>query len=119
MVFLVAPKADSCQHGEPQNGSYSDLILQNLMMLGQRLVALEEKVMEIHQTIMDQRVQKEWYSTSEVAEALDKSHYTVQERWCNDGRIECEKDPNSGKWRIPGHEFQRLVGGGTLKPKRR
>ena len=32
---------------------------------------------------------------------LDKSHFTIQERWCNDGRIECEKDPTSGKWRIP------------------
>jgi hypothetical protein len=45
--------------------------------------------------------------------------YTVRERWCNEGRIECEKDPANGKWRIPGHEFRRLVGGGALKAKQR
>jgi hypothetical protein len=50
---------------------------------------------------------------------LGKSQYTIQERWCNDGRIECEKDPESGKWRIPGGEYRRLVGGGALKPKPR
>ena len=76
-------------------------------------------VTEIHQTVMDQRVQKEWYSTNELADALGKSHFTIQERWCNDGRIEAEKDPSSGKWRIPGHEFRRLIGGGALQPKRR
>ena len=105
--------------GESQNGSHSDLLLQTLLMLGQRLVALEEKVTEIHQTVMDQRVEKEWYTTTELAAALSKSQYTIQERWCNEGRIECEKDPESGKWRIPGQEFRRLVGGGALKPKQK
>ena len=97
----------------------SDLILQSVLMLGQRIAALEEKVGEIHQVVMAQRVQKEWYTTGELAEALGKSRFTVQDRWCNEGRIECEKDPDSGKWRIPGQEFRRLVGGGALKPKRR
>jgi hypothetical protein len=97
----------------------SDLFLQTLLMLGQRVAALDEKLTEVHQTIMAQRVQKEWHTTSELAEALDKSQYTIQERWCNDGRIECEKDPESGKWRIPGAEYRRLVGGGALKPKRK
>ena len=96
-----------------------DLLLQSVVMLGQRLAVLDERVAEIHQTIMSQRVQKEWYTTTELAEAMDKSQFTVQERWCNDGRIECEKDPETGKWRIPGHEFRRLVGGGGLLPKRR
>jgi predicted site-specific integrase-resolvase len=73
----------------------------------------------IYSLLTSQKVEKEWYSTSELAETLDKSHYTIQERWCNEGRIECEKDPESGKWRIPGHEFRRLVGGGALKPRRR
>ena len=105
------------------NGSGSDpqidLVLQSVLLLGQRLAGLESQVAEIHQAIMAQQVQKEWYTTSELAQAMEKSHYTIQERWCNDGRIECEKDPESGKWRIPGHEFRRLVGGGALMPKRR
>jgi hypothetical protein len=98
---------------------HSDLALQTMLMLGQRLGALEAKVTEIHQTVMAHRVEKEWYSTGETAKALGKTDYTVRERWCNDGRIECEKDPDSGKWRIPGAEYRRLVGGGALKPKRR
>ncbi len=104
---------------EPQDHHTTDLILQAVLLLGQRLAVLDERVTEIHQTILSQRVQKDWYTTTEVAEALGKSQYTVQERWCNDGRIECEKDADTGKWRIPGQEFRRLVGGGQLRPKRR
>ena len=96
----------------------SELVLQAILLLGQRLAALEEKVGDVHQVMLAQRVEKEWYTTNELAEALDKSQYTIQERWCNDGRIECEKAPESGKWRIPGHEFQRLVAGGALKQKK-
>ena len=97
----------------------SERILQTILLLGQRVASLDEKLTEVHQTIMAQRVQKEWYTTGELAEAMGKSQYTIQERWCNDGRIACEKDPESGKWRIPGHEYRRLVGGGALKPNRR
>jgi hypothetical protein len=97
----------------------SEMILQSILLLGQQVASLDRKLSEIHETVMAQRVQKEWYTTGELAEALDKSQYTIQERWCNDGRIECEKDPESGKWRICGDEFRRLVGGGALKPKRR
>jgi hypothetical protein len=106
--------------GDPQDGNHRlDILLQSILMLGQRLLALEEKVADIHKVVLSQRVEKEWYTTNELAEALDRSQYTIQERWCNDGRIECEKDPESGKWRIPGHEYRRLVGGGALRPKRR
>lgn len=61
---------------------------------------------------------KEWYSTEELATAMKKSPFTVREHWCNAGRIECEKDPETGKWRIPGKEYSRLVNGGGLRPKR-
>jgi hypothetical protein len=99
---------------ETQNDrdGHSGLVLQAVLMLGQRLAILEAKVTDIHQVVLAQRVEKEWYTTGELAEALGKSQYTIQERWCNDGRIECQKDPESGKWRIPGHEFRRLAGGG-------
>ena len=33
------------------DGVQSGLVLQTLLMLGQRLIALEEKVTEIHQTV--------------------------------------------------------------------
>ena len=99
--------------------SGSDLILQAVLLLGQRLSVLESTVTDIHQVVTANRVEKEWYTTTELAEALGKSQYTIQERWANCGRIECEKDPETGKWRIPGREFRRLVGGGGLLPKRR
>jgi hypothetical protein len=46
---------------------------------------------------------------------LGKSDFTVREKWCNQGRIECEKHSDSGKWRIPAHEVRRLRNGGGLK----
>jgi hypothetical protein len=98
---------------------HSELVLQAVLMLGQQVASLDKKLGEIHQVVLAQRVEKEWYTTGELAEALSKSQYTIQERWCNEGRIECEKSLESGNWRIPGHEFRRLVGGGALKPKRR
>ena len=103
----------------PSNQDHqSALILQTLLMLSQRVAALDGRLDEIHQSVMAQRVDKEWYTTDELAKALNKSQYTIQERWCNDGRIECEKNPENGKWRIPGHEYGRLADGGGLKPKR-
>jgi hypothetical protein len=83
-----------------------------------RLSALEKAVGEVRQIVTGQHFEKAWYTTTELAEILGRSQFTVQERWCNDGRIECEKDPASGKWRIPGHEVQRLRDGGMLRPKR-
>ncbi len=62
---------------------------------------------------------KEWYTTDELAKALGKSGFTVREKWCNAGRIDAEKDQASGKWHIPGHEYRRLVSGGSLRPKPR
>jgi hypothetical protein len=97
----------------------ADLVLQTVLMLGQRLTTVEQKMEAIYSLLTSQKVEKEWHTTTELAEALGKSQYTIQERWCDEGRIDCEKSPESGKWRIPGHEYRRLVGGGALKPKRR
>jgi hypothetical protein len=77
----------------------------------------EQILRELRGLIANEQV-KDWYSTDELAAALDKKSFTVREHWCNGGRIECEKDEN-GKWRIPGHEYRRLVNGGGLNPKRK
>ena len=112
-------------HSTPIPGSsqdsaqQADLLLQAVFMLGQRMTVLEQNVAEIKSVVIGQRIEKEWHTTTELAEALGKSQYTIQERWCNDGRINCEKDPESGRWRIPGHEYRRLVGGGPLRAKRK
>jgi hypothetical protein len=98
-----------------------------LGVLMERLASIEHavtgKLTTIEQAVCrlleDKGVEKEWYSTAELAEAMQVSVYTVTERWCNAGRIECEKDPDTRKWRISGNEFRRLVKGGALKPKSR
>lgn len=58
----------------------SDLVLQAVLTLGQRLTAVEQKMEAVHSLLTSQKVEKEWYSTSDLAEALGKSQYTVQER---------------------------------------
>ena len=95
-----------------------DVVLQSILLLGQQVASLDKKLAEIHQIITAQRIEKEWYTTTELAEAMGKSQFTIQERWCNDGRIECEKDPENGKWRIPGHEVRRLRAGGGRSPRK-
>ena len=65
--------------------SQTELILQSVLMLGQRLTVLEKTVTDIDEVVTATRVQKDWYTTGELAEALGKSQYTVQEslvqRW--------------------------------------
>ena len=80
----------------------------------EKLVRLTEQQQTLTELLSQQTILKEWYSTSELAELMGVKQYTVQERWCNQGRITCEKDPESGKWRIPGQEVERLKNGGAL-----
>src|SRR5687767_11517311 len=101
-----------------QEGHSCDEFQVLLTSFGRRLEAIEEAVGAIRRLVGDRAVEKERYTTSDLAEALNVSQYTVTERWCNAGRIEAEKDPDTGKWHIPAREFDRLVKGGGLKPKR-
>ena len=82
-----------------------------------QLHSMEEKLDGVQQILLSQRIEKEWYTSSQLADAMNVSRYTVQERWCNQGRIDCEKDTDTGKWRIPGAEYRRIVDGGKLRPK--
>jgi hypothetical protein len=93
-------------------------VVEALALFSHRLERVEELVGNIDQRLAQVVVEptfKDWYDTNEVAEAMGVSRYTVQEHWCNSGRIECEKDPVTNRWRIPGHEFRRLVMGGGLR----
>jgi hypothetical protein len=106
------------ENHDHQSPETPDAALGALMSFGQRLMNIEQVVREMHDILERQAIQKQWYGTTELAAAMGVSQYTVQERWCNAGRIDCEKDPATGKWRIPGHEFQRLVRGGAVKAKK-
>ena len=84
--------------------------------VAERLARIEAKLDGL---LTERQNEKEWYRTDEVAEILGKSDFTVREKWCNQGRIEAVKDEESGKWKIPGHEVQRLRNGGGLRPQRK
>ena len=105
---------ESNLHDEQPGSSF-----QAIVAMSQRLANVEHVLAEIHEVVMNERVEKEWYTTTEVAKLMAVAQYTVQERWCNQRRIECEKDPENGKWRIPGNEFRRLRNGGALMPRQK
>lgn len=86
--------------------------LQILLSMSEQLEAVRQELAEVRDAIDGITVAKDWYTTSEVAELMGVSRHHVSERWCNQGRIACEKHPQSGQWRIPGHEYDRLKRGG-------
>ena len=45
-------------------------------------------------------------SIAKQAEIMGVTQHTVQVRRCTEARIEAEKDPASGQWRILGHEYE-------------
>ncbi len=70
--------------------------------------------------LLRERTVKEWYSTAEVAELLDKAEFTVRE-WCRLGRINAEKRKcgrgRSQEWIVSHEELQRFRNEGLL-PRR-
>ncbi len=87
------------------------MILQSLSSLEERVAAMADQLEEMKGTSHARSI-KDWYTTAELAAMMGVTGHTVRERWCNQGRIECAKDPATGKWRIPGREFERLRRGG-------
>ena len=82
-----------------------------------RLEAIEQKL----DLLLQQRVVKDWYSTSEVAERLGKAEFTVRE-WCRLGRIHAEKK-GSGRgqyqcWVVSQTELLRIERAGLLPLQR-
>jgi hypothetical protein len=81
--------------------------------LNRRLDRIESALAEL----LLQRKVKEWYSTAEVAEILDRADYTVRE-WCRQGRIRAKKKPcgrgKEGEWLVSHDELTRLKNEGLL-----
>lgn len=95
--------------------SETETVLQAISGLERQVVFLSSEVAELRRLLNDRKSVKDWYTTADLAAVMGVSRYTVQERWCNSGRISCEKDPETGKWRIPGTEYERLRRGGKLR----
>jgi hypothetical protein len=81
--------------------------------IGERLSRIETLLL----TLVNQEPPKEYYSTTEVAEILDRAEFTVRE-WCRLGRIWAEKRQcgrgTSKEWMISHEEVQRIRNEGLL-----
>ena len=91
------------------DSTISERILATVTQLHDRIGELESKLSDMATALPAISVDRRWYSTAEVADMMRVSRYTVQERWCNRSRIECFKDPQTGRWRIPVRELRRLL----------
>jgi hypothetical protein len=76
-----------------------------------------ERIENLLSVLTSQEQQKEYYSTSEVAEILSRAEFTVRE-WCRLGRIWAEKRQcgrgTSKEWMISHVELQRIRNEGLL-----
>lgn len=87
--------------------------------LAARVAALEVRISELVRACepRGEGAGKEFYTTADLARVKGVSVFTVTARWCNPGRIEAFKDEETGRWKIPAHEYGRLVRGGSLRPR--
>ena len=83
-----------------------------------RLTRIETALEEI----IRQRTAKEYYTTTEVADAVGRAEFTVRE-WCRNGRVNAEKERygrgKSQEWRISHEELQRILNHGPLPLNRK
>jgi excisionase family DNA binding protein len=82
------------------------------MDIAERLDRIE-RALEI---LLKRETVKDWYSTTEVAEMLEKSEYTVRE-WCRKGQVPAEKSPNGRGWLIANADLLRLRNGELPRPE--
>jgi hypothetical protein len=76
-----------------------------------------EKVESLLQILVDRQTVKDWYTTNEAADLLDRKEFTIRE-WCRLGRIHAQKR-TSGRgphaaWVISHEELQRYQKDGLL-----
>ena len=76
-----------------------------------------EKIENLLAALVEQRATKEWYTTAEVAKALDRAEFTVRE-WCRLGRVRAEKKKAgrgpSSEWIMSHAELTRVRNEGLL-----
>ncbi len=85
------------------------------------VIARLDKIETLLATLVGQRAIKEWYTTAEVAEALDRAEFTVRE-WCRLGRVRAEKKKcgrgPSSEWIVSHTELTRVRNEGLLPDPR-
>jgi hypothetical protein len=90
-------------------------------MPGEEISAIVERLERIEQLLLRQQTLKDWYTTEEVADILDRSEYTVRE-WARLGRIRASKRAcgrgKAKEWVISHEELTRLRNEGLLPDAR-
>ena len=76
-----------------------------------------ERIESLLEELISHPKSKEFYSTAEVAELLDRAEWTVRE-WCRLGRVHAEKRQcgrgPAGEWMISHEELERIRSEGLL-----
>jgi hypothetical protein len=88
-----------------------------MILIADRLLAVEETIAEIREKLGDQKPRKDWYTVSEVADDLGRAEFTVRE-WCRLGRIYASKRAcgrgNTQEWIVSDTEMERIRNEGLL-----
>ena len=92
----------------------------NVQSSAQITTELKEQINRIEvmvEQLLQQKTEKEWYTTDEAAEILGKAPFTVRE-WCRKHRIKASKRDcgrgNSREWVISQEELTRIRNEGLL-----
>ena len=80
-----------------------------------------DRIEAMLRTLLEQRTVKDFYTTAEAAEILNRAEWTVRE-WCRLGRVNADKRPcgrgASQEWIISHAELQRIRNEGLLPDPR-
>lgn len=96
---------------------------ENAIVPDDRIHSLESKLEKLIEAVnlnkleKDLQIEKEWYTTGEVAELLKRKPNSIMQA-CADGRIQAEKDEYSLKWKISQTEVANLLKLGRIPSKR-
>jgi hypothetical protein len=94
--------------------AYDDVSTLVAELLG-RLTRIEAAI----EQLVHQKTAKEWYTTDEIAEILDKAPFTVRE-WCRNRRVKAAKRDcgrgNAREWVVSHAELTRVRNEGLLPP---
>lgn len=82
-----------------------------------RLAEQLDRIEQMLETLLGERIPQEYYSTTEAAKILERADFTVRE-WCRHGRVLAEKRAcgrgNSREWMISHDELIRIQSEGLL-----
>ncbi len=86
-------------------------IAEKIDRLAERMETLEKRI----EAVVIGRLDKDWYTTEEVAVLMDRAPWTVRQ-WCLQGRVRAKKRTGTDRWLVSRAEVERLMNEGLLKP---